>query len=231
MADERRDQIARGLDQVRGRIEAAAVESGRDATGVTLVVVTKTWPLSDLRILHDLGVRDFGENRHQEAEEKAAELSDLDINWHFIGQIQSNKAARIPAYAAVVHSVDSSRLAQRLNSGAHRFDGSLDCFVQVNLAGEAGGGVDDDQVLEVTRAIDECGRLRLVGVMGIAPLGGDAVAAYARLAEHSRQVASQHPDATAISAGMSDDLEAAVMAGATHVRVGSAVLGRRPSLG
>ncbi len=236
MPDGRRQQELSGrLADVRQRIDRACAAAGRDADDVTLVVVTKTWPVSDLRLLHELGVRDLGENRQQELEEKAGELTDLDICWHFVGQVQSNKAAKIARYADVVHSVDSERVAVRLASGAHRFDRAVDCLVQVNLdaagAGGGRGGVSPDDVEPVARALDSAGRVRLCGVMGVAPLGADPVPAYAQLLETSRQITSTYPRATWVSAGMSDDFEAAITAGATHVRVGSAVLGPRPVLG
>ncbi len=231
MSDERRHEIARGLDEVRQRVSAAAAEAGRDPAEVTVVVVTKTWPVSDLEILIELGVHDLGENKHQEAEEKAETLSGRGIRWHFVGQVQSNKAGKIAAYADVVHSVDSVRVAQRLNSGAHQYDRSLTCLIQVNLdeaAERAGrGGVPADEMEQVAHAIETAGRLDLGGVMGVAPLHGDADAAYQRLLDASRHLRADYPDAAVVSAGMSGDLEAAVRAGATHVRVGSAVLGER----
>lgn len=234
----RRDQLAAGLGRVREQIAAAAAEAGRPADEVTLVVVTKTWPTSDIRLLSDLGVRDIGENKHPEAEVKAAELDALPLTWHFIGQIQSNKAPRIARYADVVHSVDSVRLAHRLNSGARRSDRIVECLVQVNLdpagTGAARGGIPTGNVDEIDRvadAIDTAGGLRLRGVMGIAPLGGDALTAYARLAAVGGVLRATYPDATLMSAGMSGDFAEAIRMGATHVRVGSAILGQRPPLG
>ncbi len=234
MSDDRSEALGGNLAAVRERVETAASASGRPGSDVTLVVVTKTWPESDLRILHALGVRDFGENRHQEAAEKAAGLTDLDVKWHFIGQVQSNKAHRIAEYAGAVHSVDSERVARRLAIGAQRADRNLDCFIQVSLDatgnGAGRGGALPGSIAEIAAVLASSGTLRLAGVMGVAPVGEDAAAAYARLLAVSRELGVHHPGATAVSAGMSDDFEAAVRAGATHVRVGSAVLGRRPSL-
>ncbi len=231
MSDERRHEITRGLDEVRERISTAAAAGGRDPSEVTVVVITKTWPVSDLEILLELGVRDLGENKHQDAEEKAAGLSGRGVRWHFVGQIQSNKAGKIAAYADVVHSVDSIRVAQRLNSGAHQHGRSVTCLVQVNLDDaaehEGRGGVRGDEVAKVAHAIETAGRLELGGVMGVAPLHGDADGAYQRLMEVSGQLRARYPRAVLVSAGMSGDLEAAVRRGATHVRVGSAVLGER----
>lgn len=235
MTEARTAQLHSRLDAVRARIAAAAESAGRASADVTLVVVTKTWPTADIRRLLRLGVRDVAENRHQEAETKACELAELDLRWHFVGQVQSNKAAHIAAYADVVHSVDSVRVAHRLNAGAHRYDRSLDCLVQVSLdqpGYEADrGGVTPTGVAEVAAAIDGAGLLRLVGVMGVAPLGGDPATAYEQLSSISSALQATHPGASWISAGMSGDLEAAVSAGATHVRVGSAILGERLPLG
>jgi pyridoxal phosphate enzyme (YggS family) len=234
--DDRTTELRRRLMEVDATISAAAASSGRSRDDVVLVVVTKTWPQSDIATLHDLGVRDIGENRHQEAEAKAAALTDLGLTWHFIGQIQSNKAPRIAGYADVVHSVDSVRLAQRLNAGAHNRGRVVECFVQVSLDpadvhARGRGGAPATDVDEVAAAIDDAEALRLRGVMGVAPLGGDAAAAYEQLAAESRRLREQHPHATAISAGMSGDFVDAIKAGATHVRVGSAILGERPPLG
>jgi pyridoxal phosphate enzyme (YggS family) len=202
---------------------------------VTLIVVTKTFPASDIALLRELGVRHIGENRHQEAEQKVAELSELDITWHFVGQVQSNKAARIAGYADVVHSVDSAKVVDRLQRGAHERSRPVDCFVQVDLdpADEHAqrGGAAGDLVSRLADLISDQGMLRLVGVMAVAPLGRDPVPAYQQLVEISHRLRGTYPDATAISAGMSGDFEAAVAAGATHVRVGSAVLGERALLG
>jgi PLP dependent protein len=230
----RRDELSHRLTRVREQIASAAEACGRGADDVVLVVVTKTWPTSDIEILHDLGVRDVAENRHQDAERKWSELRTLELTWHFIGQIQSNKASRIAAYADVVHSVDSVRVARRLAAGADQHRRQIDCLVQVSLdpaterAGRGGVGADD--LLDVAEAVDASGRLHLRGVMGVAPLGGDAQAAYAALAGLGRRLQSRFPAATAVSAGMSGDFTEAIAAGATHVRVGSAILGERPAL-
>lgn len=232
MSESRRAELAARLAAVHAKIDAAAQAAGRRADDVTLIVVTKTWPASDIRILAELGVTDVGENRHPEAEDKARELAETDLRWHFIGQIQSNKAARIAGYADVVHSVDSVRLAHRLDSGAQHHDRRLDCLVQVSLdpeqASAGRGGVAPDAAGEVASAIDASERLRFAGVMGVAPLGGDPDAAYRALAEVQSRLLLDFPDAAVVSGGMSGDFVAAIAAGATHVRVGSAVLGERP---
>ena len=195
------------------------------------MVVTKFFPASDVRLLADLGVRDVGENRHQEAVDKAAECADLDVRWHFIGGLQSNKAAAVTSYADVVHSVDRAKLVNGLSRGAQERGRDLDCLVQVSLdppGADGRSGCDPDDVPALVTRIQEADGLELRGVMGVAPLGGDPGEAFARLAAVASDVRTQVPDATWISAGMSGDLEDAVRHGATHLRIGSAVLGPRP---
>jgi pyridoxal phosphate enzyme (YggS family) len=229
--NDRREEIETRLGEVRERIARACASAGRDADETTLVVVTKFFPPSDVRLLADLGVRHVGENRHQEAVEKAAECADLALSWHFIGALQSNKAAAVAAYADAVHSVDRPKLLGGLSRGAQERGRDLDCLVQVSLdpPGASGrSGAPRDQVPALVERILETEGLRLRGVMGVAPLGGDPAEAFADLAEVAADVRRSAPDATWISAGMSGDLEAAIAAGATHLRIGSAVLGTRP---
>lgn len=231
----RRDELAEHLDDVRHQIDAAAASVGRRPEEVTLVVVTKTFPVSDIRLLSELGVRDVAENRHPEAGEKAAELADLGLTWHFIGQLQTNKAARVAQYADVVHSVDSERLVRRLGTGAHSAGRVVSCLVQVSLDppgdGSGRGGAQPGDVTHLADVIAATEGLRLAGVMGVAPAGGSAADAFARLSQTAADLRAQQPSATMISAGMSHDFGDAVRAGATHVRVGSAILGHRPPLG
>jgi PLP dependent protein len=233
-APTRRDEVAHGLAAVRERIVTACRSCGRDPEEVTLTVVTKFFPASDVRLLADLGVTDVGENRHQEAEVKARECADLGLRWHFIGGLQSNKAAAVAAYADVVESVDRPKLLKGLSKGALERGAVLDCLVQVSLdpsgAGEGRSGALPADVPALAERIDGTEGLRLRGVMAVAPLGEDPSAAFARLAETAAEVRRVDPSATWVSAGMSGDLEEAIRAGATHVRVGSAVLGRRPEI-
>lgn len=229
----RREEVAGNLDRVRSRIAAACTRAGRASDEVTLTVVTKFFPASDLRLLADLGVRHVGENRHQEASAKAAECAVLGLTWHFIGGLQSNKAAAVAAYADVVESVDRAKLLRGLSRGAHERGRTLDCLVQVNLdppgsASAGRAGADPDDVPRLAEQVAAAEGLRLRGVMAVAPLGQDPVPAFAKLAEIAAQVRRVDPGATWVSAGMSGDLEAAVESGATHVRIGSAVLGGRP---
>lgn len=229
----RHDDLSSRLVAVRARIDAACADAGRVEAEVTLVVVTKFFPSSDVRLLADLGVRHVGENRHQEAVEKSAECADLDLSWHFIGGLQSNKAAAVAAYADVVHSVDRAKLVTGLARGAQERGRDLDVLVQVSLdpPGAAGrAGVEPADVPALAERILDADGLVLRGVMGVAPLGGDPEEAFSRLAGTSALVRSLAPEATWVSAGMSGDLEHAVRHGATHLRIGSAVLGPRPAV-
>lgn len=236
MTDSRRDEVAANLRSVRDRIATACAAAGRSADEVTLTVVTKYFPPSDVRLLADLGVTDVGENKHQEAQAKAAECADLDLRWHFIGNLQSNKAAAVAGYADVVESVDRSKLLRGLTRGAHERGVVLDCLVQVNLDPDAGagtgrGGAAPAEAEALAEQVAAAEGLRLRGVMAVAPPGEDPRGAFERLARLADQVRRVDPSATWVSAGMSGDLEAAVQTGATHVRIGSAVLGPRPPLG
>jgi hypothetical protein len=231
--DERREELRAGLEDVRARIATACGEAGRDPDEVSLVVVTKFFPASDVRLLAELGVTDVGENRHQEAQDKAAECADLGLRWHFVGGLQSNKAAAVAAYADVVESVDRVKLVNGLRRGAHERDHEVDVLLQVSLdpaGSEHRSGADPANLAELADAVDAAGALRLRGLMAVAPLGEDPGVAFDRLAAIREEFVAARPGATVLSAGMSGDLEAAVARGATHVRVGSAVLGPRPTI-
>jgi len=225
----RSEELAERLRVVRARIDAACARAGRSGDEVTLVVVTKAFPASDVRLLASLGVRDVGENRDQEASGKVRECADVDVVWHFVGQLQSNKAHSVARYADVVHSVDRVRLVDALSRAAASAGRSLTALVQVSLDdGPRRGGVRPGDVAAVADRVAAAPGLVLGGVMAVAPLGADPRPAFARLAGVSAALRTEHPDATWVSAGMSADLEAALEHGATHVRVGSAILGARP---
>lgn len=234
----RRDELAAGLEAVRARITSACDAAGRDPDEITLVIVTKTYPASDVLLLAGLGARDPGENRHPEGARKAAacaEAGEVDLSWHFVGALQTNKAAAVAAYATWVHSVDRVRLVGALDKGAQKQGRVVDCLVQVSLdppgEGDGRSGADSDEVDRVADALAAASALRLRGVMGIAPLGADPAPAFAQLAAVAADLRRTHPDADVVSAGMSADLEQAIAAGATHLRVGRAILGERPPLG
>jgi pyridoxal phosphate enzyme (YggS family) len=230
--DGRREELARNLAAVQQRVEKACATAGRDPADVTTVVVTKTFPPADVRLLREIGVRDVAENRDQEARAKAADLHDLaDLRWHFVGQLQTNKAGSVARYADVVHSVDRLRLVTALDRGAGAVGRRLGCLVQISLDGDTRrGGVAAGGAPQVAAAVAAADNLTLLGVMAVAPLGEDPAAAFRRLTGLSNELRADHPEAVWISAGMSGDLEQAVGAGATHLRVGAAVLGSRPPL-
>jgi len=232
----RRDEIAFGLRSVQLRIEQACDDIGRDPDGVTLIAVTKTFPASDVRLLAELGVTDIGENRDQEASTKHAECADLPLRWHFIGRLQRNKVKSVTTYADVVHSVDRLSLVTALSAALANDEREITALVQVSLdegaAGADRGGVPPDLALDLADAVALAPGLRLGGVMAVAPLGGDADVAFARLARAAERIRMDHPEAGIVSAGMSADLASAIRHGATHVRIGTALLGHRsPAVG
>jgi pyridoxal phosphate enzyme (YggS family) len=239
---ERREELAANLAEVRDRIARAERAAGRAPGDVTLIVVTKTWPASDVRLLAGLGATDVGENRDQEAMPKHEACADLPLRWHFIGQLQRNKARHVASYADVVQSVDRPELVGALDRAAAAAGRTLDVLLQVGLAAVPDGtppahrgGAAPSDVPALADLVAASGSLRLAGVMAVAPLGPDGEpadprGAFGRLADVAAGLRAAHPSATMISAGMSGDLEDAVAAGATHVRVGTAVLGGRPRL-
>ncbi len=228
---ERRAELAVRLKALRERIAQACVAAGRAPGEVTLVAVTKTFPASDVRLLYELGVRDVGENRDQEAAPKAAECADLspDLTWHFIGQLQTNKCASVVRYASFVHSVDRIHLVQVLAKQARKAGRIVTCLVEVSLDHSEGrGGVPEAEVRDIAAAVAAEEGLVLGGVMAMAPLGVPPDRAFAPLPRIAGVVRAAYPEAVIVSAGMSADLEQAIAAGATHVRVGTALLGGRP---
>lgn len=228
-------ELRDNLTTVQRRIAGAARSVGRDPGEVNLVVITKYFPVDDVRRLIDLGVQHIGENKDQEASQKLADLSAAEregVRVHFVGQLQSNKAGHVSAYADVVQSVDRAKIVNALAKGAARHERDVDVMLQVDLDGTdpGRGGVLADDLLDLAQSVADADRLTLRGVMAVAPRGGDAGDAFARFAELAGTVQAVHPGADCICAGMSADLEAAIEHGATHVRVGSAILGPRPSL-
>jgi pyridoxal phosphate enzyme (YggS family) len=227
---DRRAQLAANLDEVRERIARAATAAGRDAAGITLVAVTKTYPAGDVVLLAELGVTDVGENKDQEAKAKAAEVraAGATPRWHFVGQLQRNKARSVARYADVVESVDSVRLAQALDKASQDLrDTPLDVLVQVSLDGDPDRGGAAEELSPTIEAVAGASGLRLGGVMAVAPAGWDPDRAFERLAGIAARVTADHPGATVVSAGMSGDLEQAIRHGATHVRIGTSLLGMR----
>jgi pyridoxal phosphate enzyme (YggS family) len=229
------DRLAENLRRVRERIDAAARAAGRDPHTVRLLAVSKTWPAEDVRALAGLGQQHFAENRVQELTDKAVALAaDLpDLRWHLVGQLQRNKAAAVVRLGATVHSVDRVPLAEALSRAADREERAVEVYVQVDLGGPAGelgdrGGAAPDDVPGLADAVAGAPGLTLRGLMAVAPRDQDPAPAFARLAELAARIRTDHPEASELSAGMSGDLEAAVTAGATVVRVGTALFGARP---
>lgn len=225
--------LAGRLAAVDARIADAAHAAGRDPSELTRIVVTKFHPATLVQDLYRLGVRDVGENRQQEFSRKADEVGALEgLRWHFIGQAQTNKARAIRAAASVVHSVDRTRLADALDAAAGPDDPVLDVLLQVNLTDDPGRGgsppPDLPALAEHTAALPT---LRVRGVMAVAPLDEPPAAAFERLRRHAETVRSVVPDAGWISAGMTADFAEAIAAGATHLRIGSAITGPRPERG
>jgi pyridoxal phosphate enzyme (YggS family) len=240
--DGRLAELRENLVAVRSRIERGCQAAGRSGDEITLIAVTKFFPVTDAALLAELGVTDLGESRDQDASVKSAELgalTEVAVRWHFIGRLQSNKARSVARYADLVHSVDRQGLADALEDGARRAGRQvLDVLVQLSLdaasdaddadpGAEGRGGASADELMRLADRIAASDVLRLAGIMAIAPLAGDPDEAFGRLAEVAQRLRGNHPAAGIVSAGMSDDLEPALRHGATHVRIGTALLGRR----
>lgn len=217
--------LAERWNRVHSGIADAAREAGRGTEEITTIVVTKFHPVELIRELWDLGVRDFGESRHQEAKGKAAELADPNLTWHFVGQLQGKKARQVAAYSNVIHSIDRSSLVSTLGSNER----VTECFLQLNLTEDpARGGVARGELLPLAQLVLTTPGLRLLGVMAIAPLGEEPRRAFERVREASDAVRTIAPHAEAISIGMSHDYRDAILEGATHLRIGTAITGNRP---
>lgn len=241
---DRKSELARNLEQVEAKISAALQSAGRNRSEVTLIVVSKNFPVSDIEILHELGVREFGENRDQEARTKIAALSQVedrdfsDIRWHYQGQLQSNKLASIASWASMVHSVDKVRDLRGLSAGAVKVGRTTQCLVQLSLepkvadhrseASSGRAGTDFAGAIEILdtfyRELPQLSGISLVGAMAVAPLGQDPQEAFELLQRHFRELSARYPGFLLLSAGMSGDYEAALLAGATHLRIGSSIL-------
>ncbi len=214
------------LAAVTSAVADAARAVDRDPSTITTIVVTKFHPVELVRELHALGVRNFGESRHQEAQPKIESLADLGATWHFVGQIQSKKARQIRSYVDVVHSVDRASLAESLAGEP------LDVFIQVNLTDDPQrGGSDPADIPALASVVESAAGLHLLGLMAVAPLESEPAREFARVRELSERLQRDHPEARALSMGMSGDFVEAIAQGATHLRIGSAITGNRPVRG
>ena len=217
----RKAEIARNLQEVKERIIGAAKSVNRDPNEIELIVVTKTFPISDIEILRELGETNFGENRDQEAGPKAEIIS---ATWHFQGQIQSNKIKSICQWADVIHSISSEKEILKFAQSERKHQ----VFLQVSLDGQVGrGGANPADLAQLADLVNESNNLELLGLMAVAPLGVEPMKAFADLAQINQGFAGQFPNSKFLSAGMSGDFEAAIKNGATHIRVGSSILGSR----
>ena len=222
----RTSEITANLNDVKAKIASAALKAGRDADEITLIVVTKTFPVSDLEILYSLGVREFGENRDQEAVEKVAKLPS-NINWNFQGGIQSNKLKSISTWAGCIHSVDKLKYAQIISE--QNIGKPKEIFIQVSLdqPPESRGGVDPKKLIDLASEITKLPGISLKGLMAVAPLDLPEEQAFLKLKEIQADFVAVFKDAKYLSAGMSGDYEMAISHGATHLRIGSSILGNR----
>ena len=230
----RLSEIQSNLETIQTRISNACSAAGRDISEITLIAVTKTYPASDVDLLKQLGIENVGENRDQEASSKKSEVKN-EFKWHFIGQLQSNKAKSVVNYADLIHSVDRWSLAKEIQKSAQGINKVQPVLIQVDLD-QSGpdptrGGIWPAELSELAAAISQASHLELKGLMSVAPLGEKPELAFARLKDIRASFLKEHPQAQILSAGMSDDLEAAILHGATHLRIGSALLGERPKIG
>jgi pyridoxal phosphate enzyme (YggS family) len=223
---DRKAELSRSLSDVQTRIHEAASRASRQREEITLVAVTKTYPISDVEMLHQLGVTNFGENRSAEGLEKS---SLVPAQWHFQGQIQSNKIAAISSWAQTVHSLDDlSHVAKFDRAVGEIPEKRLNIFIQISLDGDASrAGVRGDDLLSLGQAISSTKNLDLVGLMVVPPVQAEPEKAFSEVAELAQRFRQEFPKAQSLSAGMSGDYEIAIAHGATHIRVGSQILGPR----
>lgn len=226
--------IQSNLEKINSRIAEASSRSKRNISEITLIAVTKTYPASDVDLLKQLGIENVGENKDQEASGKISQVKEK-FSWHFIGQLQSNKAKSVVTYAELVHSVDRLSLAKELQKSASAIAKKQKVLIQVDLdqsgPDPSRGGVWPADLAALAQFINQSENLELTGLMSVAPLGENPSEAFERLAQIRSDFLKNYPNAVILSAGMSEDLEAAIEHGATHLRIGSALLGERPKIG
>lgn len=226
--------IQSNLEKINSRIAQACSRSKRNISEITVIAVTKTYPASDVDLLKQLGIENVGENKDQEASGKISQVKEK-FSWHFIGQLQSNKAKSVVTYAELVHSVDRLSLAKELQKSASAIAKKQKVLIQVDLdqsgPDPSRGGVWPADLAALAQFISQSENLELAGLMSVAPLGENPSEAFERLAQIRSDFLKNYPNAVILSAGMSEDLEAAIEHGATHLRIGSALLGERPKIG
>jgi pyridoxal phosphate enzyme (YggS family) len=221
------DEITDGLNKVKERISVAATNAGRSLDEITLIAVTKTYPVSDVITLHDLGVRNFGENRSDEGAEKSVEVAGI---WHFQGQVQSRKLREIASWATYIHSIDSADHAQKLSRICAEMDKEISIFLQLSLDGAPDrGGVLAAEISKLAETVMQLSNIKLAGLMCVPPVSYEHQRAFSEISDIHRGFVSTFPEAKLLSAGMSSDFEVAIAHGATHLRVGSQILGSRPN--
>ena len=227
-------ELKENYEVIQERINKACQKAGRQASEITLIAVTKTYPAIDVDLLQQLGIENVGENKDQEASAKKLEVKEQ-FKWHFIGQLQSNKAKSVVNYADLIHSVDRISLVKELQKGAASINKQQEVLIQVDLdqrgPDPSRGGIWPAELLDLAGLISQSSHLQLMGLMSVAPLGEEPGPAFERLSLIRADFLKFHPQAKILSAGMSEDLEEAVLFGATHLRIGSALLGERPKIG
>jgi len=226
-------QLTERYRSVNERIAASCIAAGRSVSDVELVVITKNHSAEVVAELYDLGHRQFGENRDQEAGPKAEALADggrLDAKWHFVGQLQSNKVRTVLNYATRIHSIDRSSLVKELAKQLGNRELEIEGFIELNLTEDpARGGVEPSNLQQLAHSVMEIGRIKLLGVMAVAGLGVDPRIDFEKTLLASQELQKIAPEANQLSMGMSEDFELAIEMGATHIRVGSAITGPRPN--
>ncbi len=227
---ERKLELQTNLQEVELDISNACFAANRNRSDVTLIAVTKTWPASDVDLLAGMGITDVGENRDQEAKPKHEEVLAKNLTWHAIGQLQTNKAKSVAAWADVVHSVDRTDLVNALTKAVFGRETPLNVLIQANLdpnPTENRGGALPNELMKLAELISQSDGLHLQGIMGVAPLAGDDELAFSKLQGFASEIQNSFPEANWISAGMSGDFATALKYGATHLRIGSSILGNR----
>ena len=221
----RADFIKESLELVKEQIAAAATGAGRSVDEITLIAVTKTYPVSDVEILHNLGQRNFGENRSEEGAEKSAQVNG---SWHYQGQVQSRKLRDIAEWATFIHSIDSPDHAVKLSRICGEIGKEISIFLQLSLDGAPDrGGVIATEILALAEKVAELPNINLAGLMCVPPVAYEHQRAFSEIAQIHQKFISTFSQAKSLSAGMSSDFEVAITHGATHLRIGSQILGSR----